>query len=197
MTVPARRPRRHEPERRERILATALDVIAEVGVAGASLRAIAAAADVPLGSLTYHFGSQAGLRVAALTRYVEEMAARFDERMRAATDATEALEELADHLVGDVGRPGRDLVVTVELYVAAARRPALRAVTEDWMSRSRRSLERHFDPVTARQLDALVEGLLLHSALSTEPMDREQIRSALVRLAARPADDGIFRGAKE
>jgi TetR/AcrR family transcriptional regulator, regulator of biofilm formation and stress response len=193
VTILARRPRRHEPERRERILATALDVIAEAGVAGSSLRAIATAADVPLGSLTYHFGSQAELLAAALTRYVEEMAARFDARMSAATDAADAVERLADHLVDDLGRPGRDLVVAVELYVAAARRPALRAVTEDWMSRSRRSLERHFDPVTARQLDALVEGLLLHSALSTEPMDREQIRSALVRLA----EPQVFRAAKE
>jgi DNA-binding transcriptional regulator YbjK len=77
----------------------------------------------------------------------------------------------------------RDLVLTVELYVAAARHPALRAVTQDWMARSRRSLERHFDPVTARELDALVEGLVLLSALSTDPMDRDQIRSALARFA--------------
>jgi TetR/AcrR family transcriptional regulator, regulator of biofilm formation and stress response len=35
--------------------------------------------------------------------------------------------------------------------------------------------------VTARELDALVEGLVLHSALSTDPMDRRQIRSALRR----------------
>ena len=34
-----------------------------------------------------------------------------------------------------------------------------------------------------RMLDALVEGLVLHSALSTDPMDAGQIRSALLRLA--------------
>jgi DNA-binding transcriptional regulator YbjK len=179
---PARRARRHEPERRERLISTTLDVIADVGVAAASLRAIARAADVPLGSLTYHFASQEQLLTTAFTRYVETMAARFDERMRAATDPADAVEQLVEHLVTDVRHPDRDLVVAGELYVAAARRPALRAVTEDWMSRSRRSLERHFDRVTARQLDALVEGLLLHSALSTDPMDREQIRSALLRL---------------
>ena len=39
------------------------------------------------------------------------------------------------------------------------------------------------DPVTAREVDALVEGLVLHSALSTDPMDATQIRSALHRLA--------------
>jgi DNA-binding transcriptional regulator YbjK len=49
------------------------------------------------------------------------------------------------------------------------------------MGRSRRTLERHFEPVTARELDALIEGLVLHSALSTDPMDRDQIQHALER----------------
>jgi DNA-binding transcriptional regulator YbjK len=181
--APARRPRRHDPGRRDRLVATALDVIAEVGVAGATHRAIARAADVPLGSMTYHFASLDELHTAAFTRHVEEVAARFDERMRAAADRTEALEVLVGHLTGDLLGSARDLVLTVELYVAAARRPALRAVTQDWMQRSRRSLERHVDPVTARELDALVEGLVLHSALSTDPMDRDQMRAALLRFA--------------
>jgi DNA-binding transcriptional regulator YbjK len=176
-----RRPRRHEPNRRDRLIATTLDVVAEVGVARASLRAVARAADVPLGSLTYHFSSHEQLLATALTAYVETMAARLDERMRAATDAAGAVEQLAEHLVAGVRHA--DLVIAVELYVAAARHPALRAVTEDWMARSRRSLELHFDPVTARQLDALVEGLLLHGALSTDPMDHAEIRAALRRLA--------------
>ncbi|MEO6085128.1 MAG: TetR family transcriptional regulator C-terminal domain-containing protein, partial [Umezawaea sp.] len=73
------------------------------------------------------------------------------------------------------------LVLSVELYVAAARSPALRTVTQAWMRRSRAALEHHFDPATARELDALIEGLALHSALSTDPMTPEQIHSALLR----------------
>ena len=38
--------RRHDPERRERIIAATLDLIAEHGVAGATYRTVAAAADV-------------------------------------------------------------------------------------------------------------------------------------------------------
>ena len=113
---------------------------------------------------------------------MDVVAARFDERMRAAQRPRARCSTcLVEHLTGDLLGSARDLVLAVELYVAAARNPALRAVTQDWMSRSRRSLERHFDPVTARELDALVEGLVLHSALSTDPMDREQIRHALAR----------------
>jgi TetR/AcrR family transcriptional regulator, regulator of biofilm formation and stress response len=179
----ARRPRRYDPGRRDRLVDTALDVIAEQGVTAATHRAIARAADVPLGSLTYHFGSLTELLTAAFTRHVDTVAARFDERIRAAPDRPAALETLVEHLTGDLLGSQRDLVLAVELYVAAARDPALRAVTQDWMSRSRRSLERHLDPVTAREVDALVEGLVLHSALSTDPMTADQIRSALARLA--------------
>ena len=45
--------RRTEPQRRDRILAATLDTIEERGLSGATYRTIAAAADVPLGSMTY------------------------------------------------------------------------------------------------------------------------------------------------
>lgn len=179
--APARRARRHDPGRRERLLATALDVIAEQGVAGASHRSIARAADVPLGSTTYHFASIDELLAAAFTRHADDVATRFEEQMRAACDREAAVELLVEHLTTALLGSERDLVLSVELYVAAARRPALRAVTQAWMLRSRRALEIHFDPVTARELDALIEGLVLHSALSTDPMAAEQIRHAIRR----------------
>ncbi|AUX46606.1 TetR family transcriptional regulator [Sorangium cellulosum] len=179
--APARRARRHDPGRKDRLVATALDVIAEQGVAGASHRSIARAADVPLGSTTYHFASIDELLAAAFTRHAETVAARFEAGMRAARDRKAAVDFLVEHLGADLLGSARDLVLSVELYVAAARRPALRAVTQAWMLRSRRALELHFDPVTARELDALIEGLVLHSALSTDPMDAEQIRHAIRR----------------
>ena len=178
----ARRPRRYDPERRQRLVATALDVIAEHGVAGTSHRAIARAADVPLGSTTYHFANLDELLAAAFTVHAEAIADALDERMRAVADREAVLDALAAHLAQDLLGSDRALVLAVELYVAAARRPSLRAVTEAWMRRSRRALELHFDPVTARELDALVEGLVLHQALSTKPMTADQIRHALDRI---------------
>jgi len=54
-TPVVRAQRRYDPERKSRIVDAAIEVIAEHGVAGTTSRRIAAAADVPLGSLTYHF----------------------------------------------------------------------------------------------------------------------------------------------
>ena len=179
-----RRVRRYDPDRRQRLVDAALKVIGEHGVVGATHRAIARAADVPLGSTTYHFASIDELLAAAFTVHAERVALALEERMREAPDAAAALDALAQHLSADLLGNDHTLVLAVELYGAAARRPALRAVTQDWMERSRRALELHFDPVTARELDALVEGLVLHQFLSTDPMTPEQVRHALQRITS-------------
>lgn len=180
--APPRRARRHDPGRRDHLVATALDVIAQRGVAGATHRAIARAADVPLGSTSYHFTSIDDLLAAAFTVHAERISAALEHRLRAAPDRAAALDALAEHLTRDLLGSDRGLVLAFELYVAAARRPALRQVTQQWLERSRRALQWHFDPVTARELDALIEGLVLHQALSTDPMTPEQVRHALLRI---------------
>jgi TetR/AcrR family transcriptional regulator, regulator of biofilm formation and stress response len=179
---PVRRARRYDPDRRQRLVDAALQVVAEHGVVGATHRAIARAADVPLGSTSYHFTSIDELLAAAFTVHAERVAGSLEVRMRAASDPAAALDALSQHLSADLVGDDRALVLAVELYVAAARRPALRTVTQDWMERSRRALELHFDSVTARELDALVEGLVLHQFLSTDPMTPEQVRRALLRI---------------
>lgn len=182
IAAPARRrARRHDPERRDRLIDAALTVVAERGVAGTSHREIARAADVPLGSMTYHFASLDEVLVEAFTRHAEAVAAIFDQRLAAANDRDQAIEAVITLVSEDVFGSSRDLVLSVELYAAAARNPALRTVTQAWMERSRRALERHFDEGTAREIDALIEGLTLHNSLSTHPMSAEQIRHAIER----------------
>ncbi|MEU4409800.1 TetR family transcriptional regulator [Streptosporangium sp. NPDC023963] len=176
-----RRPRRHDPGRRDRLIDAALTVITERGVAGTTHREIARVADVPLGSMTYHFTSLEEVLSEAFTRHADAVARVFDERLGAALDRAAAVEAVITLVSDDLLGSQHDLVLTMELYVAAARNPALRAVTQAWMARSRQALERHFDATTARELDALIEGLVLHSVLSTDPMTPEQVRHAVHR----------------
>jgi DNA-binding transcriptional regulator YbjK len=175
-------PRRYDPTRRDRLIDTALEVIAERGVAGTSHRRIAAAADVPLGSMSYHFSGMEDLLIEAFTRHAEHVAAKFEARMDGAADIAEAREALVELITQDlVGEP-RDQVLAYELYAAAIRIPALRRVTQAWMQRSREALQRHFSEESARLLDALVEGLALHGTLSTEPLAEDEIREAIRRI---------------
>lgn len=182
-TAPAPR-RRHDPERRDRIVAACLDVIAEHGVAGTSHRKIAAAADVQLGSMTYHFDGIDEVLHAAFSRFAHTVADRFEQRMQTASTREEAELAVIAIITDDVfeGDGDRELVITQELYALAARDPRFRDLTSDWMARSRRALERHFDPTTSRLLDAVIEGLTLHAALDAEPHDSAAAVAAVARI---------------
>ncbi len=183
---PTERPaRRHDPERRDRIVDTTVAVIAEHGVAGTTHRVIAAAADVPLGSLTYHFTGLDDLLAQAFTRHAERMAVVYEGHFAGVRDVDGLVDAVTDLVHGDAGADDRDWAVTYELYLAALRDPALRTVTESWMRRSRSVLERFVDATTARGVDALIEGLVMHKVLSTGPVSREQTREIIAR-AVRP-----------
>ncbi len=174
--------RRYDPGRRDRIIAACLDVIAETGVAGASHRKVAEAADVPLGSMTYHFTGMSDLLHQAFSRFAETASEKFERRMAAADDTNTAKQAIADAITHVVLSNQRDLVLTQELYTLAARNPEYRDITNAWMARSRRTLERYFDPPTARILDALVEGLSIHRALDNEPQDEAIVTAAVERI---------------
>ncbi|MFE1442227.1 TetR/AcrR family transcriptional regulator [Streptomyces sp. NPDC058739] len=171
-----------DPGRRARILDAALDLIAEEGIARVSHRKIAARAGVPLGSMTYHFSGIDELLREAFARFSDHVVAVFDAHLGAPADAAAARQAVADlvHALSDGSR--RDLVLTQELYTLATRQPAYRELTHEWMRRSRVHLEKHFDPDTARQLDALIEGLTLHRALSPQPHGRALTLEAITRI---------------
>ncbi|MFC0409400.1 TetR/AcrR family transcriptional regulator [Roseomonas elaeocarpi] len=174
--------RRHDPDRRARIVAATLDVIAEFGVAGTTHRRVAAAADVPLGSMTYHFSGMDALLTEAFTLLADTVSARFTERLAAATGPEEACEAVVDIVMGEGWATPRNMLLTYELYAFAARRPALQDVMRGWMRKSRVALEQHFPPHTARVLDAMIEGLSIHRSVDARPADREEVRSVVRRL---------------
>nr|AEE65504.1 transcriptional regulator, TetR family [uncultured bacterium BAC AB649/1850] len=180
-TTTARPARRYDPERKSRIIEAALDVIAEHGVAGTTHRRIAAAADVPLGSLTYHFTGLDDLLDHAFTRHAERMSPVYEAHFEGVRTRAQFVDAVTDLIHGDAGADHRDWAIAYELYSAALRRPALRRVTEAWMRRSRAVLERHVDPVTARGVDALIEGLVMHMILSTATFTRDDTHRIVAR----------------
>ena len=181
--VPAMRsPRRYDPERKSRIVDATIAVIAEHGVAGTTMRRIAAAADVPLGSLTYHFDGVDDLLARAFERHAERMSPRYEACFDGVRDTADLVDAVTELINGDAGGDAADWTVAYELYLAALRNPALRRVTDSWMLRSRNVLERFVDPVTARGVDALIEGLVMHTTLSTRTYDRAETRAIVARI---------------
>ncbi|MFJ9561901.1 TetR/AcrR family transcriptional regulator [Streptomyces fuscichromogenes] len=174
--------RRYDPDRRQRIIDAAIRVVGEKGLAGLSHRSVAAEADVPLGSTTYHFRTLDELMVAALRQANEGFAKVVASRGGLADDRTDLAAELAglmgEWLAGD--RTGVEL--ECELYLAAVRRPALRPVAAEWADDLAARLARRTDPRTARALVALVDGICLQVLLTGVPYDEEFAREVLARV---------------
>lgn len=132
--------------------------------------------------MTYHFSGMDELLREAFSRFADRGADRFDNRMREARTPADALAAVVDGITGaDPGDPD-DLVLTHELYTLAARDPAFRDITERWMARTRAAFETHFDPLTARLLDALMEGLGIHQALDRDRSDAAHVIEGIRRI---------------
>ncbi len=181
------RVRRTDPDRHDRILRAALDVVAEHGASGVTYRAVAERAGVPLGSMTYHFPSREELVYAAFSLLADTMHSRFDEILASLPPGTDPREGVVQIVTTQGEGYASEMVLSVELYALAVRDVRYRELVQAWMLRSRRSLERHFDADLAPMIDALQEGLVLHSHISTEPFDVARVRQAVYRLIADPA----------
>ena len=118
-------------ERRERILRATLAVIASSGIPAVTHRRVAEEAGVPLGSLTYWFATKDDLLREALRRFVAEEA----ERLRAVSEALEPGADPAETaaLFSEIleGSSATEQVAQFELYLEAARNPALRDIAAE------------------------------------------------------------------
>ncbi|MFJ7943583.1 TetR/AcrR family transcriptional regulator [Streptomyces sp. NPDC096354] len=174
--------RRYDPERRGRIIDAAIRVVGAKGIAGLSHRSVAAEADVPLGSTTYHFASLDDLLIAALRRSNENFARTMRESEALLAPDADLAEELArllgEWFSGGRGRPELEY----ELYLAALRRPALRPVAAEWTDGTAELLAGRTDPATARALTALMDGICLQVLLTGGTYDVAYTREMLARI---------------
>ncbi|MCX5450308.1 MULTISPECIES: TetR/AcrR family transcriptional regulator [Streptomyces] len=172
--------RRYDPDRRQRIIDAAITVVGERGIAGLSHRAVAAAADVPLGSTTYHFASLDDLLVAALRQSnvvcLDDFARWVDGIDPQAPLAEEVARLVEDTLTGD----RRRMELEYELYLAALRHEAVRPIAAECLDEMVRLLgQRIGDLRTARTVVALTDGLVLQHLLTGQPFDPEAVRAGL------------------
>ena len=190
--------RRRAPETRERILRATLALLAEAGTAALSNRRIAAAADVALGSLTYHFPSQASLLRESLLLYVGEEVARLEAIATALREREPSPEEVAAEVEALVGRPsgGPGPLAELELHLQAARDPEMQEASArcfaayEALAASALGTLGVVDPARhASAFVALITGLGVRR-LGTGAADTEAVTSALLTLLRGALADG-------
>jgi AcrR family transcriptional regulator len=182
--------RRRAPETRERILRATLSLLAEEGTAALSNRRIAAAADVSLGSLTYHFPSQASLLRESLLLYAGEEVERLEAIAAALREQGPDPEQVAAEVEALIGRPGGGPgpLSELELHLQAARDPELQEASArcfaayDGFAASALGALGVADPARhASAFVALITGLGVRR-LGTGAADAEAVTGALLTL---------------
>lgn len=166
--------------RREQIVRATIELIAEGGPKAVTHRAVSARAGLPPASAGYYFKTVDDLVDAALRQFaerrVQELTTLFDEAVAGAADLPEIAARIATALVGSATREG---LAQYEVYLEAARNPALRDAVDSSMA--------GFEEMAADRLQALgirspreaakafvavADGFALHRLAA--PLPREQ-----------------------
>ena len=172
--------------RREALVEAALRVLLRDGPRGLSHRAVAAEADLPLAATTYYFTSKDELLEQALQRIAGREGARLaavaetlaDADLRTAGGVLGAPALIAEHA---------GMLVKFEIYLEAARRPALQATCAAWIASFRALAEAVLRAAgveaperAARILVATIDGLMVeHLATSQDPPTEAELQADL------------------
>ncbi|MCY0954106.1 TetR/AcrR family transcriptional regulator [Streptomyces sp. H27-S2] len=178
--------RKRDPQRRiEEIISATERVITRRGIEGLTHRAVAEEAGVPLGATTYHFATREDLIRAALERSVDRFGAYLEQwvAQRPNLSPEQFAVLLTDALMGSFTADSRGQnTMEFELYLAALRRPELRAVADRHTQNNIRAISHYTDPVTAAAVAAASQGITLRGLANSQPPTRDEVESVLRRI---------------
>lgn len=185
----------------ERLLAGTLDCLRLNGLRGTTSRAIAAAAGVNLGAITYHFGSKDELVAKALVQAVRGWLAPALDMLRRDMDPAERLVAAVAELQRTFAEARDMLPVYLEALVAASRDDTLRRGVEELFTEVRSFLSSQLreerdagllppwvDPdAFAMLFVATADGIGLHAAIEPDAVQPDALAAQAIQvlLAAR------------
>lgn len=185
-------PSRKGARRKAEIIDAALRIIGTDGIQGVSMRAVAAEASVPLGTVTYYFGDKEELIEAAFLRHTQRETARIVTaiaRLGALTKADLA-RGLADFVIEGLTEYREQLITEYQFLGASVRRENLQRASAAWLQSLLAHLEAtvtafsSLSPKTdARLILAVIAGLEVDNlSVPPGPAEERVIRAVIERL---------------
>jgi len=186
-------PSRRGVARKNAIIEAALTVVSRDGIAGLSLRVVAAQANIPLSAVGYYFEGKDDLIRAAFDRHVQHETARVTQaitRLGESPTPADLADRLADFVISGLTEMRTHLLAEYEFTIAGVRRPALAEASIAWQATLNAQLQavmaslRSPSPkADARLILAVLAGLEVDQlAAPLQPADARMIRDVLQRL---------------
>ncbi|TDC77373.1 TetR/AcrR family transcriptional regulator [Streptomyces hainanensis] len=131
-------------------MAGARRLLAERGYARITSRDLAAAAEAPLGTINYHYGSKEALLNAALLETLREWGDRtMPPAEPTAGDDAERLDRMWSRIIASVSADRPMLLAAVEAYAQAERSPDIRRQIAEALEASRPRMARELHDLDA------------------------------------------------
>jgi DNA-binding transcriptional regulator YbjK len=176
--------------RRTEIIDAAIEVMANVGLAGLSMRLVAQQAQIPLGALSYYFDDKSDLIALAFAQLSDreiDRVVRTAERLEPSMSPEQLADLVADMIIDGFSSPRGAIVTRYELVTEASRDERLRPMFEAWyaamvpaLSRLFRELGSHQPELDARTVMAVMAGLEIDNLYRPlGPVDKRRIRATL------------------
>jgi len=175
--------------RREALLRAAIELLSEGGARALTHRAVAARAGLPPASTTYYFDTIQQLTDAALELHVSDRVAELDALVSGALAGGDTPEEVGGLVATALAdRAAEVIVAQFEIYLEAARNPALRPTVaealdafEQFAARALKSLGARDPEGVAPAIVAVIDGFALHRLARPRPRDEEvaSVRAAI------------------
>jgi TetR/AcrR family transcriptional regulator, regulator of biofilm formation and stress response len=186
-------PSRKGVKRKTAIIDAALRIIGKEGIQGVSMRAVAAEASVPLGTVTYYFSDKEELIEAAFLRHTQRETARIVNAIAdldGALTSADVARGLAGFVIQGLTEYREQLITEYQFLSESARRANLWRASAAWLQ----SLTAHLEAtaadlsssspkIDARLILAVLAGLEVDNlGASPGPADQRAIRAMLERL---------------
>lgn len=186
-------PTRIDPEsRRKHVVDAALRLVVEDGIAAVTLRRVAAAAQLNIGSVRHFFDGHDDLLAATAERAGERMGARLDAHPATALqglageDAADALQQLVEEVLPVDDERRDEAIVILELIVASRTNPIFKPVAERMADDLHNVLTDALAALgiarpdgAAGQLAAMIGGLTVDAVTPHGALDADRLRSSL------------------
>ncbi|MCV7346562.1 TetR/AcrR family transcriptional regulator [Mycolicibacterium rhodesiae] len=176
--------------RRTEIIDAAIEVMAQVGLAGLSMRLVANQAQIPLGALSYYFDDKSDLIAQSFAqlsdREIERVVATA-KRLEPSMPAERLADLVADMIIDGFSSPPGAIVTRYELVTEASRDERLRPMFEAWYAAMIPALSRLFRDIgsgqpelDSRTVMAVMAGLEIDNLYRPlGPVDKRRIRATL------------------
>jgi DNA-binding transcriptional regulator YbjK len=163
------------------LLRATIELLSETGAKAVTHRAVAERAGLPLASTTYYFASVQQLIEEALKLHVAERVAEIQGLAAAVAAPGASAQDFAERLAEAlVGAPSGVLVAQYQMYLEAARNPALRPAVAEALGAFESLAAALLAALGARDPEsaadafvALLDGFALHRAARPRPPEQE------------------------